>query len=35
MYTWFDVFRWGLNENGFFTIRTMYNVMITGNVWAN
>jgi hypothetical protein len=27
-----DVFRWGLNQNGIFTVRTMYNALIIGNV---
>jgi hypothetical protein len=30
-----DVFRWGLNQNGIFTVRTMCNAMITGNVQGN
>jgi hypothetical protein len=30
-----NVFRWGLNQNGIFTVRTMYNALITGNVWEN
>jgi hypothetical protein len=30
-----DVFRWGLNQNGTFSVRTMYNAMITGNIWDN
>jgi hypothetical protein len=30
-----DVFRWGLNQNGLFTVRSMYNALTTGNVWEN
>jgi hypothetical protein len=30
-----DIFRWGLNQNGLFTVRTMYNALMTGNVWEN
>jgi hypothetical protein len=29
------VFRWGLNQNGIFSVRTMYNAMITGNICDN
>jgi hypothetical protein len=30
-----DVFRWGLNQNGIFKVRTMYNAMTTGSIWSN
>jgi hypothetical protein len=30
-----DIFRWGLNQNVLFTVRTMYNALTTGNIWEN
>jgi hypothetical protein len=30
-----DKFRWGINQNGIFTIRSMYNAMIVRNIWDN
>jgi hypothetical protein len=30
-----DIFRQGLNQNGLFTVRVMYNALTTGNVWEN
>ena len=29
------MFRWGLNQNGIFKVRTMYNAMTTGSIWSN
>jgi hypothetical protein len=29
------IFKWGLNQNGAFNVRSMYNAMITGNIWEN
>jgi hypothetical protein len=30
-----DKFRRGLNQNGFFNVRSMYNAMIVENIWGN
>jgi hypothetical protein len=30
-----DIFRWGLNQNGMFTVRIMYNTWMSGNIWEN
>jgi hypothetical protein len=30
-----DKFRWGLNQNGIFKVRSMYHAMIIGNIWDN
>jgi hypothetical protein len=30
-----DKFRWGLNQNGIFTVRSMYNAMTVRNIWDN
>jgi hypothetical protein len=30
-----DLFKWDLNQNGAFHVRSMYNAMIRGNLWEN
>jgi hypothetical protein len=30
-----DVFRWRLNQNGIFKVRTMCDAMTTGSIWRN
>jgi hypothetical protein len=30
-----DVFRWGLTQNGQFTVKSVYSSLIMGNIWQN